>query len=98
MGMLSGKYSLERPPQGGRSLMYGRARLAKLQPLLAVLRRIGDARGKTCSQVAINWVLCKGALPIPGAKNPFQARENAGAMGWRLTLAELEELEKASFQ
>jgi aryl-alcohol dehydrogenase-like predicted oxidoreductase len=36
-------------------------------------------------QVAINWTLCKGAIPIPGAKNAKQAREAAGALGWRLT-------------
>lgn len=36
-------------------------------------------------QVAINWTLCKGAVPIPGAKNAKQAREAAGALGWRLT-------------
>ena len=37
------------------------------------------------AQVAINWTLCKGAIPIPGAKNARQARESAGALGWRLT-------------
>ena len=30
-------------------------------------------------QVAINWTICKGALPIPGAKNARQAKEAAGA-------------------
>lgn len=29
-------------------------------------------------QVAINWCICKGALPIPGAKNAKQAKEAAG--------------------
>ncbi len=51
-----------------------------------VLKQIGqDHDGKTASQVALNWVLCKGALPIPGAKNAKQAGENSGATGWRLT-------------
>lgn len=36
-------------------------------------------------QVAINWTICKGALPIPGAKNERQVKEAAGALGWRLT-------------
>lgn len=30
-------------------------------------------------QVAINWTICKGALPIPGARNARQAKEAAGA-------------------
>ena len=30
------------------------------------------------AQVAINWTICKGAIPIPGAKNARQAKEAAG--------------------
>jgi pyridoxine 4-dehydrogenase len=48
------------------------------------------------AQVALNWVLSKGALPIPGAKSPEQARQNAGAMGWRLSADEITELERAA--
>jgi pyridoxine 4-dehydrogenase len=73
--------------------MYGRRYLAQIEPLLAILKRIADARGKTVSQVTLNWILCKGVLPIPGAKSPEQARLYAGAMGWRLTVAEVAELE-----
>ena len=40
-------------------------------------------------QVAINWTICKGALPIPGAKNARQVKEAAGALGWRLTADEV---------
>ena len=29
-------------------------------------------------------LICKGAVPIPGAKNAAQAEQNAGALGWRL--------------
>jgi pyridoxine 4-dehydrogenase len=29
--------------------------------------------------------MCKGAVPIPGAKNAEQAGQNAGAVGWILT-------------
>ena len=36
-------------------------------------------------QVAINWTLCKGCLPIPGAKNARQVKEAAGALGWRMS-------------
>jgi aryl-alcohol dehydrogenase-like predicted oxidoreductase len=93
MGILTGKYTPQSPPRGVRALMYNRSRLEKLSPLLAALRRIGAARGKTPSQVAINWLLCKGVLPIPGAKDPSQARENAGAMGWRLDTADVQTLE-----
>ena len=53
--------------------------------VVAELRRIRDAHdGRSPSQVALNWIIAKGALPIPGAKNRHQAEENAGALGWSL--------------
>lgn len=38
-----------------------------------------SSQGKTLSQIALNWVVCKGAVPIPGVKNVRQAQEVAGA-------------------
>ena len=97
MGVLSGKYSAENPPGGFRSRRYGRQLLERVEPLLKEIRKIGsDHGGKTPSQVAINWVHCKGALPIPGAKNHRQAEENAGALGWRLSEAEVARLDEFS--
>eukprot|EP00439_Symbiodinium_sp_Y106_P061763 s1727_g9.t1 len=52
--------------------------------MLTALGEVGRKYGKTPSQVAINWVLCQGAVAIPGARSATQAAENAGAMGWRL--------------
>jgi aryl-alcohol dehydrogenase-like predicted oxidoreductase len=96
-GMLTGKYSPQAPPPGMRSYLFRRARLAKIQPLIQLLRTIGDAQGgKSPAQVALNWVVCKGAVPIPGAKNARQAQENAGALGWRLTEAEIAALDAES--
>jgi aryl-alcohol dehydrogenase-like predicted oxidoreductase len=66
-----------------------------LRPLVDAVKRIGQGRGKTPSQVAINWVVCKGALPIPGARHALHAEENAGALGWRLSAAEVAELDSA---
>ncbi len=39
------------------------------------------AAGVAGLQVALNWCVCKGALPIPGVKNARQAEECAGALG-----------------
>lgn len=40
-----------------------------------VMRAIGKERGgKSPVQIALNWTICKGALPIPGAKNAKQVR------------------------
>ena len=47
-------------------------------------------------QVSLNWIICKGALPIPGVKNKRQVEEVAGAVGWRLSEGEVTELERAA--
>jgi aryl-alcohol dehydrogenase-like predicted oxidoreductase len=96
-GMLTGKYTPENRPPGLRGRRYRGETLVRLQPLTALLRETGQARqGKTPGQVALNWLICKGALPIPGAKNARQAQENAGALGWRLTVDEVAALDAAS--
>lgn len=96
-GILSGKYTPLSPPGGARARRYNRNFLTHIDPLLRLLREIGHAHeGKTPAQVALNWIICKGAIPIPGAKNAQQARDNAGALGWRLTPEEVAELDKVS--
>lgn len=46
-----------------------------------------------CWQVVLNWLMAQGnVVPIPGAKNAEQAREFGGALGWRLTGEEVDEL------
>lgn len=97
MGLLSGKYTPENPPSGVRGGRYNRHFLERMTPLLTLMKRIGsDHAGKTSAQVALNWVICKGALPIPGAKNATQAEQNAGALNWRLSEEEVAALDEAS--
>ena len=95
-GLLTGKYSPETPPPGIRGQRYG-SLLPKIGPLLKLMTEIGQEHGgKSKTQVALNWCICKGALPIPGAKNAAQAEENAGALGWKLTEEEVAKLDQAS--
>ncbi len=96
MGLLTGKYSPENPPPGLRGRKYAPA-LKRLKPLLHLMTELGrEHESKTPAQVALNWCICKGALPIPGAKNVDQASMNAGALGWRLTEEEVAKLDEAS--
>jgi aryl-alcohol dehydrogenase-like predicted oxidoreductase len=84
-GALTGKYMEDRPLAGFRSVKYNRNLLRRIQPLINLLKKIGaDHGGKNASQVAINWVISKGALPIPGGKNVTQIEQNLGGMGWHL--------------
>ena len=96
MGLLTGKYSADSPPPGSRARSYS-GLLPKLAPLLKLMTEIGqDHGGRSNTQVALNWVICKGALPIPGAKNAQQAQENAGGLGWKLKEEEVARLDDAS--
>jgi len=95
-GLLTGKYSTENPPPGVRGRRYGDL-LPKIGPLLKLMTELGQEHGgKSKAQVALNWCICKGTMPIPGAKNAEQAQENAGALGWKLTEEEVAKLDEAS--
>jgi len=95
-GLLTGKYGVSNLPPGTRGGHYAKL-LPKIQPLIKLLTEIGqDHGGKSNAQVALNWVICKGALPIPGAKNEEQAQQNTGALGWKLTDDEVARLDEAS--
>jgi aryl-alcohol dehydrogenase-like predicted oxidoreductase len=94
-GRLTGKYSAAAPPPGKRN--FSNHPMAQVDGIVAELRSIGEARGgRLPSQVALNWVMAKGAVPIPGAKNRHQAEENAGALGWALDHDEVARLDRAA--
>lgn len=96
-GLLTGKYSPDNPPPGIRRRYYNTTLLYKIQPLIKQLRFIGQKHdGKTPAQVALNWLICKNAVPIPGAKTSRQAVENAGALRWRLEDNEINLLDELS--
>jgi aryl-alcohol dehydrogenase-like predicted oxidoreductase len=96
-GLLTGKYTPQASPPGVRSYFFRRARLGKIQPLIQLLRAIGEVHdGKSPGQVALNWVICKGAVPIPGAKNARHAQANAATLGWRLGEDEVAALDEES--
>lgn len=91
-GVLTGKYSATNPLPGARGGQFGPAYLKQVEPVLVALREVAGKNGKTVPQVALNWVMQRGAIPIPGAKNLKQAHENAGALGWALSPADMETL------
>lgn len=103
LGLLTGKYSEQGLlPKGIRGLLFrqilpGMRRRSQPQAsLLGCLQEVAQSRNKTMSQVAINWCICKGTIPIPGAKSVEQARENIGALGWQLDASEIAELDGAA--
>ena len=96
-GILSGKYhNRKRPKDRVRSDedLFKPANIRATAPLIRELRRIARSRGKTPAQVALAWLRRhRHVIPIPGAKRPSQAEENAGASGWSLTGREIRTLD-----
>ncbi|MDJ1185286.1 aldo/keto reductase [Roseofilum casamattae] len=96
LGLLTGKYSESgNLPPGLRRRLF-RQLLPQVRPLLETLRQIAEGREKTPSQIALNWCMMKGTIPIPGAKNITQAEDNIGALGWSLSSAEIDELDRVA--
>ena len=100
-GLLTGKYGPggDRPSGLVRRMgrAFGEQNLKKVEPVLNILREIGEAHNKQPAQVALNWLITqRSTFPIPGAKNELQAHQNAGALGWEMTSEEAEKLELAT--
>ena len=94
-GRLTGKYSAANPPPGKRN--FSAHPMERVDVVVAELRRIGEANGdRAPGQVALNWLMAKGAVPIPGAKNRAQAVENAGALGWTMAADDVAALDRAA--
>ena len=68
----------------------GRSR--QLDSLCSVARECG----KTPAQVALNWCVSRpNVIAIPKSNSVARTEENCGASGWRLTPAQLEQLDRA---
>jgi aryl-alcohol dehydrogenase-like predicted oxidoreductase len=99
-GLLTGKYSAQNRAGGFfRRILpqYSRKAMDAIQPVLGLLRQIGDKYSRMPSQVALRWLIENPiVLPIPGAKNGKQAIDNAGALSFSLTREEVEMLSQAT--
>lgn len=98
-GALTGKYATGVRPTGLRRFMgiFRRQHLEAVASVVLLLREIGVRYGKSPAQVALRWLIeNENVLPIPGAKNGKQAADNAGALSFHLTPAEIEALNQAT--
>ncbi|PSN12724.1 aldo/keto reductase [filamentous cyanobacterium CCP5] len=96
LGLLTGKYGPDKAlPQGLRGFLFRRL-LPGIQPVLDTLQEVAQQRHKTMAQVALNWCMAKGTIPIPGAKSLTQAEDNLGAMGWQLEAGAVDALDRAA--
>jgi aryl-alcohol dehydrogenase-like predicted oxidoreductase len=96
-GRLTGKYSADNPPPGNRT--FSAHPMEQIDPIVGVLRTLGEAHdARTPSQVALRWLIQKGAVPIPGAKNADQAQQNAGALGWALSVEDVAAIDAVALE
>jgi aryl-alcohol dehydrogenase-like predicted oxidoreductase len=99
MGALTGKYTTKVKAGGFRRFLpnFNKKAMEALQPVVELLRQIGERYSKTTSQVALRWLIENPlVLPIPGAKNGKQALGNAGALSFSLKKEEIEALSQAT--
>lgn len=69
----------------------------KNQDFLDQLRPIAAELGVSVAQVVLNWTIQRPGITVAlcGAKRPDQIRENAGAMTWRLSPAQIARIDRA---
>lgn len=68
------------PPHHQGARRFGNHDWEQIQPIVDALGELGRVHGgKTPSQVALNWLISKGAVPIPGAKNAAQVGGRLGS-------------------
>jgi len=99
-GVLADTYRVGKVPKDSirkQNDLFSPKNLREAGKLLRVLRRIAAAHDRTVAQVSLN-ALAKAPLvvPIPGAKRPSQAEENAAAATLTLTGAERRAIDVAS--
>jgi aryl-alcohol dehydrogenase-like predicted oxidoreductase len=100
-GLLTGKYTFDssKTPSDTRRIdpRFSKDGLKKIEPIISLLHQLGEKHGRTPAQVALNWLIAQGGvIPIAGAKTAEQVRQNAGALGWKLTEEEVAQLEQVS--
>ena len=86
---LQSKLAFDKGPQISEDHLYR---------VVDALDEAGKETGKTVAQVALNWLLQRPTVSsvIIGARNEEQLRQNLGAVGWKLSAAQIAKLDAAS--
>jgi aryl-alcohol dehydrogenase-like predicted oxidoreductase len=100
MGLLSGRYDADHPPQGSARLnnsLFLPDNLERARPLIDALREIAVGHDATPTQVALAWVVHHAnVVAIPGASSVAQLEANAAAADLELSADEVTRLTQAS--
>jgi methylglyoxal reductase len=102
LGLLSGKIGADRVFSGDDQRKdnprFSKANREKVARLMDEIAPLAKAHGATPAQVVIAWTIQQPGITFAlcGARNPEQARENAGAGRIRLSKAETETISEAA--
>jgi aryl-alcohol dehydrogenase-like predicted oxidoreductase len=102
-GLLTGKYRKGKPlPENSRGKdAWGPSVFTDRNlDIVESLIRFASSHGHSLLELAVSWLAAHDAVVsvIAGAKTPEQAKTNAGAAGWRLSKAELAEIDEIVLQ
>jgi aryl-alcohol dehydrogenase-like predicted oxidoreductase len=100
-GLLTGKYKRGAPLPEGARLSYMQRSAARYLTednwaIVECLERFAAERGHTLLELAVSWLARRPqvASVIAGATRPEQVEQNVGAVGWALTEAEMQEIDR----
>ena len=79
--------------QKTRLLRMTKITISDLHNVRSVLQAVASQRGKKMSQIALNYLICKGCVPLVGARKAEHVKEALGAIGWSLTHDEVARLD-----
>lgn len=100
MGLLSGRYDADHPPQGSARLnnsLFLPDNLERARPLIDALREIAVAHEATPAQIALAWVVHHAnVVAIPGASSVAQLEANAAAADLELSADDVTRLTQVS--
>lgn len=99
-GLLSGKYDehskFNKNDRRSKSKYFTPQVLKRIRPLLKKIKEIGEKYKKTEAQVSMRWILDSPNITsiIIGVRTANEIEEAAGAVGWKLSKKERDELSK----
>ena len=97
-GLLTGKYGKDAKFSDwrGKGIIgcFSGPQFAKNMEKVEQLKTMGESMGKTCAQMAINWIVSQPQLTtaLLGVKNEKQMEENIKALDWKLDLKQQEKI------
>ena len=101
-GAVTGKYTPENLPKfqdvrQGEPIFYPDNFKVIYENIIKVIVDVAKKYNKTPAQISLNWLITSSdvVIPIPGAKNPKQAEDNANSVGWRLDYEDWRKIEEA---